>query len=335
MRITHEMDKVINRAKEQPYKAGNGNFLLNGTPVLRSTVKRAKSLNFEKIIYCGTCGGILNSRQSRTALDLTAAPDEIQTCSNCRQEKAVDDGYDDAPKVVQVFQEWRQGRVALQKDPKQVISTLRQKTFARNNEAVELLSKGRPVPPTVPQPAAPLPPLTLELSPLYHDIHPVNYWRKPTRKMPQSSEYLTSSTRWTPGCRDLNAGSLKDGWYKDMIKSEPHNSPSRKFIKWINGFGMQEPWERVMSANDRLYFTSTPAHKRTERMQNDRVSPQAAVNFHPQAWSGFDSHAQQSNASPLAVLPRRKMRRAWAGGQDAPHFIQRNDSKKSTRLRTK
>lgn len=290
MRLSHQMECVIKTAKEEPFRKGTGNFLINGEPITRGSLHRATSTKFDKFIYCGTCGCLLDHSQS--SLDLTAAMSDIKTCKSCRQLEAHDDGFDDVPYSIQVFQEWRRGALALQKDPK----------------------KPKVRPKTPPK----TPPMVLHLSPNFHEIHPVNYSRKPVRQ--GLGEKDNSPIRHPPV---LEGDYSEKGWYRDLVQSEqPYRSPSKKFIKWVNGFGMQEPWERTLSAGDRLWLTSAASHNRTKRLQTDKVVPKQSAAFRPEEWSGFSPHEKQ--AVPLPPLRTRRMRSFWAGGQDAEHFIDRS-----------
>ena len=85
---------------------------------------------------------------------------------------------------------------------------------------------------------------------------------------------------------------------------------------------MQVPWERVLTAGDRLWFTSNASEKRLRRLQTDRVvTPKTSVCFDALAWQGFEPH---ESAVKLPPLRSRKLRSHWGGGQDKPHFIDRS-----------
>jgi hypothetical protein len=205
-------------------------------------------------------------------------PSAVITCERCNQLEAFDDGFDDIPRSIQLFQEWRQGRIALQRDPKAAAAA--------------------------PKPRPATPPLTLTLSQNFHEIHPINYWRKPTRNSPLLS---TSPIKSALHTRPKEGEYSQKGWFRDMVQSEEaYRSPSKKFVKWVNGFGMQEPWERVLTAGDRLWFTSSASDKRLRRLQTDRVvTPKTSVSFDAQAWQGFEPH---ESAVKLPPLRSRKMR---------------------------
>ena len=293
MRLTHQMDKCMQEAKAQPYRAGAGTFLINGEPITRNSLAGAKSRLIDKYVYCGTCGSLLDHGQS--SLDLTRVPDDVKTCTRCKQVAAVDDGFDDVPLSIQLFQEWRQGRICLQKDPRKA--------------------------PKPPKPAPATPPLALNLSPNFHEIHPINVWRKPTRGQPSPIQ-----SKPPPRRLPQEGEYSSKGWFRDLDESEvAYKSPSKKYVKWINGFGMQEPWERVLSAGDRLLLTSAASDKRLRRQHTDKVTPKTSVNFEATEWSGFAPHEHQKT-HPMPALRTRKMRPSWAGGQDAPQWLERSNN---------
>jgi hypothetical protein len=303
MRLSHQMDQIIQTAKEEPYRAGSGSFLINGQPILRRSLARASTNRFDKLIYCGTCGVLLDHGQS--SLDLTKTPDEVRTCRQCRQVKAFDDGFDDVARSVQLFQEWRQGRMALQRDPKK--------------------------PPPKVEPPPPEAPFTLQLSPNYHSLHPINVYRRPTQQQQQQQQQQQAPHSGSPPepspiarrSRPAEGEYSAKGWYRDMVESEePYKSPSKKYVKWMNGFGMQEPWERVLSAGDRLWLRSAASEKRLLKQQNGKVAPSKTVSFDSAQWTGFAPHDAQTN-NPFPALHTRRLRAPWAG-QDVPHFVDRS-----------
>ena len=293
MKLTHQMDAVMSKVKrsDEPYRQSPGSFLLNGEPILRSSLSKASTSNFEKLHYCGTCGKLLNWRQEKRLLDITVPPPTIHTCANCKQLEAFDDGYDDVPKAVALFQEWRLGRVQLQKEPQ-----------PKKAKA-----------PSAPQPT---PPLVLRLAEGWSELHPINSWRKPERLEPPQKSPIRR-----PKDEAAEERYSDKGWFRDLAESEvPYtgpgrpSSPSKEYIKWLNGQGpagrsFLDHKDRVTSASFRL-LPSTSTERLVRKLQDGTVPPTLgkASSFDATQWSGFAVHEAAKEKLPGGRQTRRLRR---------------------------
>lgn len=310
MKLTHQMDAVISKVKksEVPYRQSPGSFLLNGEPILRSSLSKASTTSFEKLHYCGTCGTLLNWRHEKRLLDLSAPPPIIHTCANCKQLEAFDDGYDDVPKAVALFQEWRLGRVQLQKK-------------------APLQEKAR-----VPSPL-PTPPLVLHLAEGWSELHPINYWRKPKRLEPPQKSPIRPT-----GSAAAGEKYSEKGWFRDLADSEvPYtgpgrpSSPSKEYIKWLNGQGpagrsFLDHKERVTSLSSRL-LPSTSTERLVRKLQDGTVPPTLSKSstFDATQWSGFAVHEAAKENLPGGGRQTRRLRRPWAGQDSLDHITREGD----------
>ena len=326
MRISHQMDKVISKVRNsEPYRQSDGCFLINGEPIQRRTLVQAASYEYAKVVYCGTCGGLLCSENNPFPHEVVPA---INTCAKCRQVQVYDSGYDDEPEMVQLYQDWRLCRVAIQRDPCKP-------------------PKARPAPPP------PTPPLALEYSPLFDDLHPVNLNRSPVRRYPDGTLYVDPSKRKKDrrtvaeeqskvlgrlsGSNVLQTELVGEkGWFtskhamsaRDIKDPSRASTPSKAYIKWMNGFGYQEEYQnvaRTLEMTNRYLLTSAGSDKRVRALVTGKIPNKTlgyiGTSFDDQRWSGFGPHEAASRRVPAALGPR-KMRPG--GGrvlEDKPHHV--------------
>ena len=295
MRVSHKMDKVITKVRNnEPYRDSPGTFLLDGAPVTRASLYRARSLEHAKIVYCGTCGGLLCTENNPGPTDEMVPA--IQTCAKCQQVRVHDSGYDDEPVVVQLFQDWRIGRVLIQND------TL----------------KRRPRP----APAPPTPPLRHEYSPLFDELHPINLNRSPVRRYPDGSLHTPGKRKEKQHKSTSELGRLSasnvlqtelvdgQGWFTS--KQVRSSTPSKAYVKWANGFGYQEEYkspEKVLQRTHRVLLPSAEGHRRVQKQQTATLPLSSlsyvGVQFSEQAWSGFAPHDAAKHRQPRALSLRK------------------------------
>lgn len=315
MRVSHKMDKVIAKVRNnEQYREGSGNFLLDGCAINRSSLYRSRSLEHAKIVYCGTCGGLLCAENNPSPSEMVPA---IETCEKCRQVRVFDSGYDDEPEIVQLFQDWRMGRVLIQKDA----------------------LKRRPAPSP---PGPPTPPLCHEYTPLFDLLHPINLNRSPVRRYPDGTLHdpaapNNNKQQQQPAHKTRELGRLSAsnvsqtelvdgrGWFSsNQIRS---STPSKAYMKWANGFGYQEEYkspEKVLQRTQRVLLPSAQGHRRVHMQQNASLPLTAlgyiGTHFHDQVWSGFGPHDAAKERQPGA-LSRRKLRPGGGVREDKPHFV--------------
>lgn len=88
----------------------------------------------------------------------------------------------------------------------------------------------------------------------------------------------------------------------------PHpGQPDDKYYKFLSGFGMQEPKEKIYSQGERLWLPSRSGVLRAEAIANGRV-------------------ALRGSPSKGNTL------RQYGGDQDKPHYIHRSTSSKSLKI---
>ena len=211
MRVNNEMrkhrDTVAKKTMNgETYNRGSGSFIMDGVPVLRTTIAQAKPASRDKYLLCGTCGIVLSIT-------------EITACRKCKQEALSEDNY-----LLHVADDWMAQRLNIQyKNPH-----MRIRRRDLTDEVSTVTSAGE------------------------------SYTE--AEEAFEQQVKLSVSSRLQPSSHKLTAPV----------------DPGAPYKKFLSGFGMQEPWEKVYSAPERKWLPSRASMSRQKALFHNQVAVPAA-----------------------------------------------------------
>tara|TARA_B110000090_G_scaffold186923_1_gene216029 strand:- start:50 stop:607 length:558 start_codon:yes stop_codon:yes gene_type:complete len=99
--------------------------------------------------------------------------------------------------------------------------------------------------------------------------------------------------------------------------------PDEKFYKFLSGFGMQEPWEKIYSQGERLWLPSRAGTARTHTIANETVKLVKKINI--------DDKQIQIGGTPSK---KSQSLRRFGGAmyQDKPHTVDRGRNPTSLKV---